>query len=172
MRRTIFALVIACGTLVVPSALAGKPNRERLPLGGTNAYPAGVVCPTAIAPGGVQFEVIGGNWTVKLFDDGKFLATGRRILKITNIAFPDRSVVVDWDGSFASVPLADGTFADRGSGTVGFAFFPGDAGPGDTTTGRIYLFTGKLSLTENSSGAIVAYGSKGSMEDVCAEIAS
>ena len=172
MRITIFALALACGALLVPAALAGKPDRQRLQVGMSHDIPAGIACPEAIAPAGVRFALIGGNEAVTIFDNGKFMATGLHIIQITNIAFPDRSVVIDVHGSFASVPQEDGTAQDRGSGTTVFTFNAGDAGPGDTSTGRIYFFTGNVGLVEDSSGNILSFESEGQMEDVCAMIAS
>jgi hypothetical protein len=120
----------------------------------------------------VRFELVGGNEAVTFFDNGRFTATGLHVIQVTNIASPDHSVVLDVHGSFSSVPQPDGTVEDRGSRTTGFSFFPGDAGPGDTRTGRLYFFTSDLELVEDSSGAIIAWSAVGQMEDVCAMIAS
>jgi hypothetical protein len=171
MRFTIFALVVAFGALLGPGALAGKPDRQRLPIGISNEYPAGVACPANVAPGGVRLQLIGGNEAVTFFDNGKFLATARHVIQVTNIASPDRSVILQVHGSFASVPQADGSSVGRGSGVTGFVFYPGDAGPGDTSTGRFYLFTGNVRLVFDASGVVVAFESVGTMEDVCARIA-
>ena len=173
MRFTIFALVVACGALLVPGALAGKPDRHRVPLGSSTVFPAGVACPEEVAPAGVRTELIGGNEAVTSFDDGRFLATARHIVEFTNLASPDRSVVLDVQGNFAEVPQEDGSFEMQGSGTTAFIFFPGDAGPGDTTSGRIYLFTGNLRLVADGSFVIVAFESAGrTPQDVCAMIAA
>lgn len=173
MRFTIFALVVACAALLVPGALAGKPDRHRVPVGSSTVFPAGVACPEEVAPAGVRTELIGGNEAVTFFDNGKFLATARHIVEFTNLASPDRSVVLHIEGNFAEVPQEDGSFEMQGSGTTAFIFFPGDVGPGDTTTGRTYLFTGNLRLVADGFGAIVAFESVGTkMEDVCAMIAS
>jgi hypothetical protein len=172
MRFTVFALVVALGALLGPGALAGKPDRQRLPLGISTDYPAGLACPANLAPGGVRFQLIGGNEAVTFFDNGKFLATARHVVQVTNIASPDRSVVLEIHGSFASVPQEDGTFVGRGSGAIGEVFYPGEAGPGDTSTGRTYLFTGDVRLVADASGANVAFELVGTAEDVCAMIAS
>jgi hypothetical protein len=169
MRFTGFALAIACAALLVRSAFADRPDRQRLPLGISQDEAA---CPVALAPLGVRFELVGGNEAVTLFDNGRFKATGLHVIEVTNIASPDHSVTLDVHGSFSSVPQPDGTVEDRGSGTTGFSFFPGDAGPGDTSTGRLYLFTGNVRLVQDSSGAIIDWSASGQMEDVCAMIAS
>jgi hypothetical protein len=172
MRLTIFALVIACGALLVPGALAGKPDRQRLPIGISEDYSPGQICPEGIAPAGVHLQLVGGNEAVTVFDDGRFLATGVHIIKVTNVADPDRSVIIDVHGNFTAVPQADGSIIGRGDGTTAFSFFPGDAGPGDTTTGRFYLFTGQNSEVIDASGTVTAFSSVGSGEDICAMIAS
>lgn len=171
MRFVIFVLAVVCGALLVPGAFAVQPDRQRLPLGISHDDPPGADCPAALAPAGVRFELVGGNEAVTLFDDGRFMATALHVIQVTNIARPDHSVILDVHGSFSSIPQSDGTRLDRGSGTTAFSFFPGDAGPGDTSTGRIYLFTGDLHLAEDSSGAIVSWSSTGQLEDVCAMIA-
>ena len=172
MMGTVLGLAVACGALLVPGALAGEPDRQRLPIGISNDFPAGAVCPIEVAPEGVHLQLIGGNEAVTFFDNGRFLATGLHIIQVTNIASPDRSVILKVHGNFASVPQPDGSSLGQGSGTTGFTFSPGDAGPGDTSTGRIYLFTGNIRLVEDSSGAVVSFESQGQMEDVCAMIAS
>jgi hypothetical protein len=60
----------------------------------------------------------------------------------------------------------------RLSGTSGFLFFPGDVGPGDVTTSRIYIFTGNVRLVfGGATGSVIAFESAGTMEDVCAMLA-
>ena len=171
MRLTIFALVIACGALLVSSALAGQPDRQRLPIGITEDYAAGQICPANIAPAGVHLQLVGGNEAVTTFDDGRFLATGLHMIEVTNTAFPARSTVLEVHGNFSAVPQADGSFIGRGDGTTAFSFFPGDAGPGDTSTGRFYLFTGSMREVTDASGTVTAFDLVGSSEDVCAMIA-
>ena len=75
---------------------------------------------------------------------------------------------LDLQGSVDAVPTADGGSIIRGSGVTGFVFFPGDAGPGDTEPGRIYLFTGTFVATSDPSGAVTGFTSAGKRQDVCA----
>jgi hypothetical protein len=171
MRLTIFALVIACGALLVSNALAGQPDRQRLPIGISEDYAPGQICPEAIAPAGVHLQLIGGNEAITFFDDGRFLATGLHIIQVTNTAFPKRSVIVDVHGNFVAVLQPDGSSIGRGDGATAFSFFPGDAGPGDTSTGRFYLFTGSMQEVTDASGAVTAFDSVGSSQDICAMIA-
>jgi hypothetical protein len=169
---TTVALAFACGALVVPGAFAGKPDRHRVPLGGSNTFPAGLACPAAVAPAGVRLELVGGNEAVTFFDDGRFMVTARHVIQVTNVAYPDRSTIINVQGSWSSIPQPDGTFEADGRGTTGYVFFPGEAGPGDTTTGRIYLFTGHVHFVQDSSFNAVSWSLAGQMEDVCALIAA
>jgi hypothetical protein len=66
------------------------------------------------------------------------------------------------------VPTADGGSILQGSGITVFVFFPGDAGPGNTQTGRTYLFTGDFVATSDPSGAVTAFKSAGKSQSVCA----
>jgi hypothetical protein len=171
MRLTIFALAIAFSALLVSNAVAGGPDRQRLPIGISEDFLPGQTCPATIAPAGVHLQLIGGNEAVTTFDDGRVLVTGLHILEVTNTAFPERSVVIDVHGNFVGLPQADGSFIGRGDGTTGFTFFPGDAGPGDTSTGRLYLFTGSIQEVTDASGTVTSFKSAGSSEDICAMIA-
>ena len=101
------------------------------------------------------------------FDNGRFHATGRHIDRFTNVD-SGTSTTIDQQGSFDSVPTADGGSILRGSGINSFVFFPGDAGPGDTQTGRTYLFTGHFVATSDPSGTITSFTSTGKSQDVCA----
>jgi hypothetical protein len=170
-RWAIAAFAVLVGVIVVPAAVAGKPDRHRVPLGGSNIYPAGLACPAAVAPDGVRLELVGGNEAVTLFDDGKFMVTGRHVIQITNVAYPDRSTIIDVQGSWSSIPQPDGTVESDGRGTTGYVFFPGEAGPGDTNTGRIYLFTGHVQFLQDSSFLSIGWSLAGQMEDICALIA-
>ena len=66
------------------------------------------------------------------------------------------------------MPTADGGAILRGSGINSFVFFPGDAGPGDTRTGRTFLFTGRFVATTDPSGTLTTFTSTGKRQDVCA----
>jgi len=81
---------------------------------------------------------------------------------------PCTSTTIALQGSFDWVPTADGGSTLSGSGITVFVFFPGDAGPGDTQTGRTYLFTGNFVATSDPSGVITAFRSAGQIQDVCA----
>jgi hypothetical protein len=171
MRFIILGVATACAALLVPVALASKPDRVRVPIGTNHEFGPGLVCPVSAAPAGVKFQLISGNEAITTFDDGHYMATGLHIIQITNLA-SGVSTTTYVHGSFSSTPQPDGTADDRGSGTTGFAFFPGDASPGDPSSGHIYLFTGTVRLVEDPSGTILSWSSTGRIDDICAEIAS
>ncbi len=65
------------------------------------------------------------------------------------------------------MPTADGGSITRASGITVFVFFPDDAGPGDTQTGRTYLFTGTFVAVSDPSGAITTFTATGKSADIC-----
>jgi hypothetical protein len=170
MRLKIFALAIVCGALVAPSALAGKPVRERVPIGSISELEPGAACPVSVAPAGVRIELVGGNQTLTSFDSGRIVLAGRHVDRITNIG-TGKSIVLDLQGVYTQVPRSDGSTSGTGIGKSGFVFLPGDEGPGDTGSGRFFLFTGAFRLVYDSSFAVSEFRSVGPMEDVCAMLA-
>ena len=155
------ALVLGCVVAAAP-AFANKPVRMHATIGTSNTFPAGTACRFTL-----QADLVGGNRVFTLFDNGRFHATGRHIDLFTNVG-SGASIKIDQQGSFESVPTADGGSILRGSGINSFVFFPGDAGPGDTQTGRTYLFTGHFVATSDPSGTITTFTSSGKTHDVCA----
>ena len=101
------------------------------------------------------------------YDDGRFHATGRHLDLFTNVD-SGASTRLDLQGSVDVVPTADDGSTIRASGITAFLFFPGDAGPGDTQTGRMYLFTGNFVATSDPSGTVTTFTSAGKSQDVCA----
>ena len=106
--------------------------------------------------------------TFTTFDNGSVLTTGKGLLELTNIA-TGTSVVISTQGIVSVVPHGNG-FEIRGFGTPLVVFYPGDAGPGDLATGRIYLFTGAVSAEQDASETFTAFSSVGRAQDVCAMI--
>ena len=166
----VVAFATLASALVVPEALAGKPERQRLPVGDSFFAEPGLACPVAIAPEGVRSTVVGGNAVGTLFDNGTFVVTGRHPDEVTNVA-TGKSVVVERQGRVAAVPQQDGSTVLHLSGTEGFLFFPGDVGPGDDATGRIYTFTGNATIVIGALESVVSFASTGTMRDDCALIA-
>ena len=123
---------------------------------------AGEACPFTL-----HTELVGGNQVLTFFEDGRSHATGRHLDRLTNVTAAT-SIRLDLQGSVDALPTADGGSVIRGSGITGFVFFPGDAGPGNTETGRFYLFTGTFVATSDPSGLITGFTSDGKNQDVCA----
>ena len=164
------AVVTLWSAFLAPAALAGKPDRLRLPPFDPFVFPPGVSCPEVSAPEGVRVSFAGGNQVQKVFANGRVMFTGRHADEMTNVA-TGKSVVLDFHGSVASVPQPDGSQTLRLSGTTGFVFFQGDVGPGDDATGRNYVFTGNVRLVIDPNGSVIAFESAGKMRDICAMIA-
>ena len=155
-------LMLGCGVAAAPDAFASKPVRVPAPIGNSNTFPAGFACLFTL-----QADLVGGNRVFTSFDSGRFHATGRHIDRFTNVD-SGTSTTIDQQGSFDSVPTVDGGSILRGSGINGLVFFPGDAGPGDSQTGRTYLFTGDFVATSDPAGTITFFTSAGKTQDVCA----
>lgn len=155
------ALVFAalCLATLAPVALAAKPERVTVPIGTDVTDPAGAVCPFA-----VRTKLIGGNQTMWLFESGRVILAGTHIDEITNLE-NGKSVVLSLHG-----PISITSSSIRAVGRVAFAFFPGDAGPGDTSIGRLYVFTGAVRIETDEFGVFTDFSSIGRMEDVCAMI--
>jgi hypothetical protein len=156
------ALMLGCAVALAPDASASKPVHTPAPIGTTNTFPAGDVCPFTL-----QTTLIGGNQVFTFFDDGRFLATGLHIDQLTNLD-TGASITLNLRGPVYQVPTADGGSILRAAGKTSFIFFPGDAGPGDTQTGRFYLFIGHFVAVSDPSFVVTTFRSFGKSRDVCA----
>ena len=58
----------------------------------------------------------------------------------------------------------------RSSGRTAFVLLPGDAGPGDTSAGRFYMFTGAVRVEVDDLGAFTDVQWTGDAVDVCSLI--
>jgi hypothetical protein len=164
------AAIGACGAgAFAPAAIADPPDRQVL--SPTDEYfGPGEECPAALAPEGVHVHNTGPTSVLRVWDTGRALFSGRHPGEFTNLA-TGKSVDLQLQGSADFVPQSDGTVDGRLSGTTLFEFFPGDVGPGDQTSHRVYVFTGAVKLHFDVSGTVVAFSSSGTMADVCAMIA-
>jgi hypothetical protein len=158
-------LTLGCTIALAPAASASPPVTIPAPIGNTNTFPAGSACPFTL-----QVTLIGGNQVFTFFDDGRFLATGLHIDRLTNVD-TGKSITLNLQGPVYVVPTADGGSVSRASGVTAFIFFPGDAGPGDTHTGRMYLFVGYFVAVSDPSGTVTSFRSYGTRKDVCAMLA-
>ena len=155
-------LMLGCSVALSPGAFASQPVRIPAPIGKSDTFPAGTACPFTL-----QADLVGGNQVFTFFDDGRFHATGRHLDRLTNVD-SGTSIRLNLQGSIDVVPTADGGSITRARGITAFVFVPGDAGPGDTQTGRTYLFTGTFVAVSDSSGSITTFTAAGKSEDVCA----
>jgi hypothetical protein len=161
--------VYLAGASLAATAMADPPDRQVLTP--TDEYfGPGEECPAALAPEGVRVHNTGPTSVVRVWDTGRALFSGPHPGEFTNLA-TGKSVDLQLQGSADFVPLADGGVEGRLSGTTVFEFFPGDVGPGDQMTPRVYVFTGDVKLLFDASGTVVAFSSAGAMADVCAMIA-
>ena len=158
-------LMLGCGVAAAPDAFASKPVRMPAPIGNSNTFPAGFACLFTL-----QGDLVGGNRVFTVFDSGRFHATGRHIDRFTNVD-SGTSTTIDQQGSFDNVSTAVGGSILQENGINAFVFFPGDAGPGDSQTGRTYLFTGDFVATSDPAGTITSFTSTGKSQDVCAMLA-
>jgi hypothetical protein len=159
------ALVLAAAVFA-GSALAGKPDRS--PAGGPPSleFPAGVVCPFA-----VKAEALENRQTVTVFDNGKTQFTGFFLTGVTNLA-NGKSVELVSGGPVRITDAGGGLINLQTSGPLVFFFFPGDAGPGDVSTGRTYYIRGNTHvLVDPVTSAFHAFDYSGNARDICAELA-
>ena len=169
MRRILIS-VFAASALLAPTAFAAKPTRERVPPFDPFVDPPGLTCPEAIAPEGIGWSFVSGNQWQTTYADGRTVLTGPHADRLTNVA-TGVETVLRLNGRIEFVPQPDGSLEVKLSGASGFTFFPGDVGPGDVDSGRIYTFRGNVRLRIDPSGAVVAFKSSGREQDVCALLA-
>jgi hypothetical protein len=147
---------------LAPQASANPPVSTPAPIGNVTQFPAGTACSFNL-----QGELIGGNQVLTTFDDGRFLATGRHIDRITNLD-TGKAITLDLNGVLSVVPTADGGSVVRAVGVTGYTFSPGDAGPGDNQIGRFYVFTGYFVVVSDANFVVTSFKSYGTSKDVCA----
>lgn len=167
-RKTLAAgaALAMLGGLVAPAAEAGRPDRFELPPLETFVDPS---CPESIAPQGVEWSSAGGNFAALFFDDGRELKVGRHPDLVTNVS-NGKSVLLELQGSMRSSQVGD-EYRLSMSGTNGFLFYPGDAGPGDIDEPRVYVFTGEVRIRIDSSFVVTKFTHTGRARDICAELA-
>ena len=153
MHRLAVALAaVLFSGLTVPAALADKPVREPLP-----------APPFLIVSGSCSFDVradvLVNKEYITTFTDGKQIITGRLVVRVTNLANPNKSRVLNVSGP-GKEDLADpSTFNLSGSSLV---FFPG-----------VFVLThGPVSLTFDEDGNVTSFTQTSqSSVDICAVLA-
>ncbi len=158
------AWMLVCAFAAAPSALADPPDHMRAHIGNHMEYAAGEVCAFAVG-----LHLVGGNRLLTHYDNGRFHATGRTVTQFTNLD-TGASTTLGIQGNYDEVIRADGGSDVHAGGSLFFEFFPGDAGPGDTSTGRLYQLHGNIVMTFDPSGPVTSFSSTGTSVDICAMI--
>jgi hypothetical protein len=159
-------LAVTCALAAVAAAAAGvaaadRPIREPAEAVSFD-FPAGLVCPFPVVG-----EPVEDRQTVTTFASGKVLYTGFFSARLTN-ADTGAGLTLNASGPVTVVPVGDNIVVSSG-GPVIFFFFPGDAGPGDDSVGRTYLFRGQTEvLVDPDTFTFLSFSYRGSATDVCA----
>ena len=164
-KRIAFVVLVATALAVsaVGAAHGAKPVRVPAPSSGFS-FPPGVVCPFAVEAEVVenrQTQTTFSNGTVAIhgFFEARLLANGNELDFVT-------------PGSIFLTPRADGLLDFRSAGPIIIFFFPGDAGPGDTSTGRTYLLRGHVEIVvDPATFEFLEFAHSGPAEDLCAALA-
>jgi hypothetical protein len=168
-KKTTMAVVLAllAAVGVFASTASAGSGGARVPPGSIWAdIPAAMACPGATS--GVTITYVSGNYSETFPAYGIFV-TGNATFEVTNNA-TGKSVLVPTDGRGKVTWIDTGSvFADAGR-TLWY-FFPGDVGPGDQTTARMYLIDGNTTAVDDPNFATLAFSYQGRIvEDVCAAI--
>ena len=164
-------LAVAVLAMALTTALAGgagatKPIRNPAVGPGSFTFPAGVVCPFPVFA-----EALENRQTETIFSNGDIQYTGFFLTRVTNAAKPENSLTLVSQGP-ARLSFGETTFRLTTRGPIIFFFFPGDAGPGDDSTGRTYFFHGRTETEiDLATGLFLSFSSTGKMDDLCAALA-
>jgi hypothetical protein len=158
-----------CVVALAAAALAGgaaadKPDRGPAP-SAVFDFPAGLVCPFALS--GVPTE---NRQHLTSFANGKVAFNGYFEAQLTNVA-NGKSITLNANGAVRLTPEGD-LLRIQSSGPIIWFLFPGDAGPGDVTTGRTILTRGNTSvLADPATLAFHSFETNGNVTDLCAALA-
>ena len=164
-RRTAVAAVVGVGLAItaVGAAQGAQPERSPVPSSGFS-FPAGMVCSFAVdaeVATNRQFSLTfsSGKVATHGFFEGTLLANGNEL----SVVQPGSMVITPADNDLINVTL---------NGPIVVFFFPGDAGPGDTSTGRTYLLKGHAELlVDPETFEFLEFEHSGAAEDLCAALA-
>jgi hypothetical protein len=166
MARQALAICVVglAAAALAGSAAADKPERGPAPSGPLD-FPAGVVCPFAVSG-----TVTENRQHVTAFANGKVAFNGYFEAELTNVA-TGTSITVNASGAVRLTEDGD-EVRIQGSGPIIWFLFPGDAGPGDVTTGRTYLVRGNTEvLADPATFAFHSFETDGNVTDLCAALA-
>jgi hypothetical protein len=158
-------LATALAAVLAGSATAAKPIRGPALGPGSFTFPAGVVCPFAVLA-----EEVENRQTETIFSDGTVVYTGFFLTRIVNLENDEEITLVSGGPARLSQEGANTRLSTQGP--IIFFFFPGDAGPGDPSVGRTYIFYGNTStLADSATFAFLSFSYKGRAIDLCARLA-
>lgn len=166
-RRVILVVVVlmACTAALVPATNAAKPLRNPFLAPPPTTFPAGVVCPFE-----VFVEVVENRQTETVFSDGTIKITGFFSTRVVNTENDEELTLVS--GGSVRLSPEGANLRVEVRGPIIFFFFPGDAGPGDTSVGRSYYFHGHTSgLLDPTTFAGLSFEHHGQATDLCAALA-
>jgi hypothetical protein len=156
-------LALLLAALGASAAYGGKPTREPAE-SGSFSFPAGMVCPFA-----VDGEVAANRQTETTFSSGKVAITG---FFASRLIANGKEITLVTPGPVFISPGDDGPLHLKATGPIIFFFFPGDAGPGDTSTGRTYLFKGHVEVViDPATFEFLEFGYRGQATDLCEALA-
>ena len=168
LRRFTFVVVViaACTAAIAPTASATKPDRHPATAPPPTTFPAGMACPFPVFA-----EAAENRQTETVFSDGTVLVTGFFRTRVVNVTtgkelslVSQGSVRLTFDGALLRVSIR---------GPIIFFFFPGDAGPGDVSTGRSYYFHGNVDgVVDLATGVGLSFTYNGRADDLCAALAT
>jgi hypothetical protein len=165
-RVTLVVLMLAaCMAGFVPAASADKPIHNPFVAPPPTTFPAGLVCPFE-----VFVETVENRQTETIFSDGTTQITGFFSTRVMNTE-NDKEVTLVSGGSVRLTPEGANLRVEV-RGPIIFFFFPGDAGPGDTSVGRSYYFHGLTGgLVDPSTFVGLSFEHHGAATDLCAALA-
>ncbi len=166
MVRQALAICVAglAAAALAGSAAADKPDRGPAPAGPLD-FPAGLVCPFPVSA--VPTE---NRQHLTVFANGKVAFNGYFEAQVTNVA-TGKSITLNASGAVRLTQAGDDLLI-QASGPIIWFLFPGDAGPGDVTTGRTYLVTGNTHVVADPATlAFHSFETNGNVTDICAALA-
>jgi len=150
---------------LAPAANAAKPVRNPFVAPPPTTFPAGLVCPFE-----VFVETVENRQTETIFSDGTTKITGFFSTRVVNTENDEELTLVSGGSVRLSPEGANLRVEIRGP--IIFFFFPGDAGPGDTSVGRSYYFHGHTGgLVDPSTFVGLSFDHHGVATDLCAALA-
>lgn len=164
-RFAVATFVLVATAVFAATANATKPVRGPAAGPPSFTFPAGMVCPFPVLA-----EAVENRQTETIFSNGEIQYTGFFLTRVTNTANGKSADFVS--GGPARLTPTGNLLTLETRGPIVFFFFPGDAGPGDDSTGRTYYFRGHTEvLVDPATFEFLEFGFTGNATDVCAMLA-